>query len=382
MAVTRYDLGALRPAKRLKDGTLRADAYLTRTGVFEYRNADGSIRRELRTSKEVFDADALESFAMVPVTDDHPPGLLVADTAKEHARGTTGENVRRDGEHVRATIKVFDSATIAAMEAGKRQLSCGYECDLVETPGTDPVFGRYDAIQTNIRGNHVALVDSGRAGPDVAVRLDSGAAVMVGETRADMPEENEIMSNVKIRIDGVEVEVPELAAQLVVKAQTAATAALEAATASATEATKTATEAVAKADAQAAELDAAKAALAEATDESKVRARVDARVALETMARAHLDAAIDLAKMPDLAIKVAIVEALAEVKLDEAKAASPVYVDARLDAELERASKATPHLDAARVAAGAAGPRNDAESAYAEMVNRNRNAWRGQAVKE
>lgn len=178
----RIDTGTLRPAKRTPTG-LRADAHITRTGVFKYRNPDGSQRLELRDDPEVHDPDSLASFAGVPVTDDHPAAPLDPSNAAAHARGAVGENVRRDGDRVAASITVYDAALIARMDRGKVEVSCGYSCDLDETPGVHPRYGRYDAVQRNIRGNHVAIVDVGRAGPEVRVRMD-GAAIMIDEPAA------------------------------------------------------------------------------------------------------------------------------------------------------------------------------------------------------
>jgi hypothetical protein len=84
-----------------------------------------------------------------------------------------------DGDHVAGRMVVHDEPTIAAMKAGKRQVSCGYECDLVEEPGVAPDGQRFDAYQTNIVYNHVAIVDVGRAGT-ARVRMD-GASVRVDD---------------------------------------------------------------------------------------------------------------------------------------------------------------------------------------------------------
>lgn len=156
----------------MPDGRLRADAYITKTGVFEYLDDRGRVRRELRLPEEVFAPESLASFAQVPVTDDHPPALLTAKTSKEYMVGMTGENVLRDNDHVRTSLAVTHGDTIRKMEAGKQEVSCGYSCDVDETPGEHPIFGRYDAVQRNIRGNHVAIVDSARAGKSARVRLD------------------------------------------------------------------------------------------------------------------------------------------------------------------------------------------------------------------
>lgn len=171
MRVFREDFSELRPAERLADGRLRADAFLTRTGIFTYRDGNGE-RREYRPPDEVFKADALASFRDAVVTDDHPADLVSADNARFLAVGFVSGAPRRDGDHVAATLVVNDAATIAKMERGKQQLSCGYTCEIDRTPGI--VNGeRYDAVQRNIVGNHVAIVDVGRAGPTVRVRMDA-----------------------------------------------------------------------------------------------------------------------------------------------------------------------------------------------------------------
>lgn len=185
----RFDISSLRKPERLADGRLRADAYLTRTGVFEYRRPDGTVIREYRPPTEVFKADAMGSFADVVVTDDHPPELVTSRNARQYAVGMLSGAPRQDGEHVAATLIVIDEAAILKMDGGKVQLSCGYECDLVPTAGTSPNGERYDAIQTNIRGNHVALVDVGRAGPTARVRMD--ASQMLGPA-AHEPKENTV----------------------------------------------------------------------------------------------------------------------------------------------------------------------------------------------
>ncbi len=118
----------------------------------------------------------MKTFQLVPFTDDHPPDMLDARNTTGFARGMTGESIIRDDDHLRGKILAYDAATIAKMDAGKLELSCGYTCDLDETPGTHPVWGDYDAVQRSIVGNHVALVDKGRAG-SASVRMD--AAFMV-----------------------------------------------------------------------------------------------------------------------------------------------------------------------------------------------------------
>ena len=172
MKSQRFDVGELESPVRRDDGTIRADARLTRSGVFLYRNSDGSLRREFRPPSEVFDSASLDSLRMVPVTMDHPRFAVDASNARKVSVGTTGQDVRQDGSFVRSTIAVNDQASITQMEAGKNQLSCGYHCTLDFTEGVTDEGEKFDAIQRNIIYNHVAIVDRGRAGPYVSARID------------------------------------------------------------------------------------------------------------------------------------------------------------------------------------------------------------------
>ncbi len=194
--VLRFDLlGDISSVERTDQGYLRADATLTKVGVFKYLNGDGSIRRELRLPEEVERADALASFELAPLTRGHPTAaggrrvLLDAGNTGKHQIGTVS-SVRADGGFVRGRVQISDQAAIEAAEQGERQLSCGYRCDLEPTRGvTSGIPGipdglRFDAIQRNIRGNHVALVPQGRAGKEAEIHMDQADAELV----PDVPE--------------------------------------------------------------------------------------------------------------------------------------------------------------------------------------------------
>lgn len=171
----REDRVSLRPPRRLADGRLRADAWLTRTGVFEYVEPGGKVRREYRPPDEVFHPESLAAYEGLIVTDEHPPEPITLQNAARYRRGQTGEIARRDGDHVAAALYVDDPGLISAMERPhrpKRDLSVGYNIQYDETPGVTPDGQRYDAVQRNIRPNHVAVVEKGRAGT-ARVRLDS-----------------------------------------------------------------------------------------------------------------------------------------------------------------------------------------------------------------
>jgi hypothetical protein len=133
----------------------------------------------------VFKADSMETFQMVTVTNDHPTKMVDTENALQVVVGTVGENVHRRGDYLAAPLAIFDAAAIEDLKAGKQQVSCGYHADMDETPGKTPDGIPYDAIQTNIRGNHVAIVDIGRAGPDARIRMDAGKLVKPPTARKD-----------------------------------------------------------------------------------------------------------------------------------------------------------------------------------------------------
>ena len=88
---------------------------------------------------------------------------------KEFRVGTVGTDARWEAPYVRASLVVTDAEAIRAIEDGSmRELSCAYRYDPLWEAGTFQGVD-YDFIMTNIRGNHVALVEEGRAGADVVV---------------------------------------------------------------------------------------------------------------------------------------------------------------------------------------------------------------------
>jgi len=162
---------------KTSEGFYKGIARVTRTGVYTYRNVDGTLRRELRHPDEVFKRESLDSLKMVPMTNNHPPDKLVnKDTAKSLSIGFTGETVVPDGKFVMVPVAITSADGVKAVEDGRQELSCGYEVELDEKPGNYN-GEEYDFVQQNIRYNHVAIVDRGRAGADVRLNMDADDAV-------------------------------------------------------------------------------------------------------------------------------------------------------------------------------------------------------------
>lgn len=143
---------------------------IARTGTQKYLSTevggnDNSIVTAYRLEEDIFTPAVLASFEGKPVTDDHPADMVDAVNYTGVAKGVC-TNVRRgiDSERdmIVADLIIMDSVLISEIEAGKREVSCGYTCQY--EPYKDGVK------QTNIIGNHVAVVNNGRAGNRVAIK--------------------------------------------------------------------------------------------------------------------------------------------------------------------------------------------------------------------
>jgi hypothetical protein len=324
-AVQHYDAGiTLTPSMVMENGWLRANATIARIGIQKYQKADGTTYSELRLPEEVFNKESMDSFSMVPVTDNHPNEPLNAQNTKLYQVGQIGENVERDGDLLRAKILLTNSEVIKKVMSGEKvQLSNGYMADVEPTPGVYK-GEHYDSIQRNIRGNHVALVHQARGGPELRVRLDSLLAqipnAVVESSYSTLDISPGVTALKTFNIDGVDFEMSDSAIQALEKFTVTQKSALETAQGEASKAQ-------AKADSLEAALKDMTGKYNLETDPTVFRGKVAARVALETKAASVLKD-IKLADLDDLDIKVAYVEKLWGKPLAKK---DPVYVDAAFD---------------------------------------------------
>jgi len=145
---------------------------VARTGYQEYlpgeigQTGDEMIR-VYRPEEEVFSPATMASFEGMPVTDDHPaaPEGVTAENIRYLQKGHA-HNIRRgtgkDEDLLLADLIITDPDLSDRILSGKREISCGYNYTLCEEDG--------NFIQREIRGNHVAVVDAGRAGHRVSIQ--------------------------------------------------------------------------------------------------------------------------------------------------------------------------------------------------------------------
>lgn len=191
MHVQRFDRSArLTRVDATPQGGIAATAYLARTGVLTYTRADGSTIREYRAPSEVFDAKALASAKGAPITIGHPrPGMVTPSNYKDLSVGHVGDDVRAEGgRFVAATVRVNDANAVEGIKSGDLiELSAGYTVDVVPRPGVSPEGEPYDAVQTNLKINHIALLPpgGGRSGSQVALKLDANDAIEIDTAHED-----------------------------------------------------------------------------------------------------------------------------------------------------------------------------------------------------
>lgn len=157
---------------------------ISKVGVFPYLGANliseenkdkgidpNKIYYVYRPEEELNNEDVFNSFKLLPWTNDHDMlgsenGLVPAESKGIH--GVIGQDVFFEDGYLKANLKLFSKKMADLIEAGKKELSIGYRCVYDIVSG---IYNgvKYDAIQRNIRGNHLALVQEGRAGSDVAV---------------------------------------------------------------------------------------------------------------------------------------------------------------------------------------------------------------------
>lgn len=329
-----------------ENGFLVDTPVVARLGVQVYYTEDGRTVREFRPAEEVFKDESLASYQGKPMTLDHV--FVNSDNAKEVVVGSVTGKAEPLGSSVVAPIVVYDNTAIQeAMAGNAKELSVGYSAILDETPGWgDPITGEYvlksdgyqldvpegwqefDAIQRDIKVNHLAMVYRGRAG--IAKLNMDGEQENPYTTDVDINKEDKQEMTVKIKLDGAqEFEVaPEIASHIEALNAKADTA-------------------IAERDALKAKVDAMPAEIEKAV--AKAKADADALAALVAVAA---EAGVKADGLDAKGIKVAYVKEISGIDVSEK---SDAYIDAAFDiakesdkmAEVRKATTASDKYDSA-----------------------------------
>ena len=341
------------PFERTTEGFLKGRAIVTCCGVFTYKRADGTLQRELRLPEEVFAPATLESLKLKPVTLNHPTELVTPENADMLQVGSLGDNPSStnqeynwegkatdwkkltDGLNVAVDMIITKKDAIDAVINGKQGLSMGYTCDIeMAEPGSTWCGVEYDYIQRNIKYNHCAIVDAGRAGDNAKIELRVDSADAVLEDKLVTKDGGTKMLK-KINLDGIDYEAEEsVIIALNTEKKRADDAVAELSKFKEDSAKElsviTAERDTQKERADKAEEDLAK-AKAEALDSTKLDEAVNARIELYKNAeKAGVEVKND---MKDADIKKAVIaKVFPKANLDGKDSA---YIDARYDATVE-----------------------------------------------
>ena len=181
LAFDSFTLGS-RPSVRHFDenGFLHVDiSPVTSVQVAPYRGSEIPGWRErgldpdrvyhaYRPADELSKPATVESLNGIPIQLEHHPDYASAP-AKETRIGSTGTDAKFDDPYLCNSLHFQDEDAIRRIKDGSmKELSLGYGYTPDFTPG-EWKGQHYDFVMRNIRANHVALVEQGRAGPRVCV---------------------------------------------------------------------------------------------------------------------------------------------------------------------------------------------------------------------
>lgn len=153
------------------------DNPISKVGVFDYLGSEigapepDRIYKVFRPPEELDNEETIQSFRLTPFIVDHEMlGKDATPAEKKGIQGVIGENVYFDHPYLRGNIKIFSDAALSDIGGGKIDLSPGYRSRYdFDNPG-EYEGEAYEVVQRHLRGNHLALVDEGRTGADVAVQ--------------------------------------------------------------------------------------------------------------------------------------------------------------------------------------------------------------------
>lgn len=190
----------IKDASEDESGFLRLSGRIMRTGLLEYGGSDPIDGIVYRSKAEI--EKALPSFQLRIVTDDHPDEMVDLDNVKSLDVGHIGEVFRwvtvegDPEEYVEVDFLITDATAIQKIKDNKVELSVGLLAEVHDSPGRYN-GASYQYEQRNLKGNHIAIVDEGRAGPSARLITD------------------EAMNEVEIELGGELMKIPEAAAQYI-----------------------------------------------------------------------------------------------------------------------------------------------------------------------
>lgn len=332
-----YDRAELGKYTETPEGYLHGEFPITRPGVFPYMRNGGSVSQVAKLPDEVFSKETIESANNKPLTNDHPNVGVDVRNFKALSVGMTDSDAHVEDNKLVVGATITDPDMIAQVKSGKRELSIGFNAD-VPTESGEYGGAQYDAAQRNIKINHIAIVDRGRAGHGISIHdsaafvMDDDSNIQGGTKMATMIIDNQSFeadqrvidaaNDTKKQLVAAEALVAKLKKQLAGSEDTAASSKKEA-------------------DSLKGERDALKTQLKDAQDkqldQDALDKRIDARLALQTSAARFVGDSFDFKGKTDREVKVAAIKTTND-SFDE-KDKSDDYINAFYDSAVSLADK-------------------------------------------
>lgn len=332
-------------AKTTAEGYRAVRARAARSGVYDYLGVEVDPEgkkfkptdtvKVYRPEDEVFSAKAMHSFIGKPITDGHPSEPVTADNWSKLSKGFAAGAVR-DGQYVAFDLLFMDAKHAEKAFSTDKELSLGYSVELAFEDGTAPDGTAYQAVQRDIRGNHIASVKAGRAGSECRI---ADRAALCDSANENLFSQRDTKPMKTIVHDGISIEFADQAAD----AYNSIKAKLDASVADIARFRSEHAAAIAAADAKLGKAEAERdAALGKVMDAAALDKAVTERADLISTARAIHDA--DYTGKSAAEIRKAVLVAKG-VSID---GKSDAYIDARFDVLAEDAKSAGRVVDAIR----------------------------------
>ncbi|BAN07352.1 uncharacterized protein HI_1405 [Levilactobacillus brevis KB290] len=332
-----YDRAELGKYTETPEGYLHGEFPITRPGVFPYMRNGGSVSQVAKLPDEVFSKETIESANNKPLTNDHPNVGVDVRNFKALSVGMTDSDAHVEDNKLVVGATITDPDMIAQVKSGKRELSIGFNAD-VPTESGEYGGAQYDAAQRNIKINHIAIVDRGRAGHGISIHdsaafvMDDDSNIQGGTKMATMIIDNQSFeadqrvidaaNDTKKQLVAAEALVAKLKKQLAGSEDTAASSKKEA-------------------DSLKGERDALKTQLKDAQDkqldQDALDKRIDARLALQTSAARFVGDSFDFKGKTDREVKVAAIKTTNDAFDERDK--SDDYINAFYDSAVSLADK-------------------------------------------
>lgn len=164
------------PVRVGENGVAILPMVLARAGLWDFTDDYGKPYVALESPDEVFSESFINQWKGLPIILDHEPGEWIDESNVTQRIVGVVLGARQDGQYVVGEGAVWHPDALRALREGMVELSKGYACDVIDESGTWVENGEareYNKIHTNMRLNHVAIVQRGKCGGPCRVVLQS-----------------------------------------------------------------------------------------------------------------------------------------------------------------------------------------------------------------